>query len=269
MIDTPNMNPAAKDAQRSEIDAAVAAFQANGGQITQVPMGEHTTDDDDGLAIPDYLDATKRKDVPSTQPKEFVMLANEKTDYGLVEADKARDRAQELADQDGTKVTIRNAVTDEVIDTMKPTEKQARKRVTSDPIEAAWAATGAKKTKAAKPAPKAKAAAPKAKAAKPAKPAAKKVVKAAAKPAEKKAAAKPAAKATKSEPTGMVKEIIKLALRPKGVTPAELNELTKWKGAPWKWFFQNKKGTGYADRWGYDFSVTKDDAGTHYKLAKK
>jgi hypothetical protein len=33
---------------------------------------------------------------------------------------------------------------------------------------------------------------------------------------------------------GMVVPILKLASRPKGVSPAELNALTKWKGAPWK-----------------------------------
>jgi hypothetical protein len=48
----------------------------------------------------------------------------------------------------------------------------------------------------------------------------------------------------------MVAKIIALALRPEGVSPAELNTVTEWKVAPWKWLFSNPKGTGYADRWG-------------------
>ena len=48
-------------------------------------------------------------------------------------------------------------------------------------------------------------------------------------------------------------ETLKLASRAKGVSPAELNELTTWKGAPWAWLFKNPKGTGYCDRWGYSF----------------
>lgn len=48
----------------------------------------------------------------------------------------------------------------------------------------------------------------------------------------------------------MVVEILKLASRPNGVSPRELNTLTTWKGAPWKWLFSNPKGNGYCDRWG-------------------
>jgi hypothetical protein len=40
--------------------------------------------------------------------------------------------------------------------------------------------------------------------------------------------------------------------------PAELNALTKWKSAPWKWLFSNPKGTGYCDRWGYKFKMLSD-----------
>ncbi len=93
-----------------------------------------------------------------------------------------------------------------------------------------------------------------------------------AKTAAKAKAAKPAkAKAPKADraPSGMVVDILRFASRKNGVTPAELNELTKWKGAPWRWLFKNPKKTGYCDRWGYDFEVAKDDAGTHYKATKK
>jgi hypothetical protein len=122
----------------------------------------------------------------------------------------------------------------------------------------------AKKAKPAKQAKPAKAKAePKAKPAKQAKPNGKQ-----AKPAKAKAKAKAEPKATRGKgPSGMVEAILKLASRAKGVTPAELNELTKWKGAPWKWLFKNPKGTGYCDRWGYSFEVVHED-GAHYKVAK-
>jgi hypothetical protein len=76
-----------------------------------------------------------------------------------------------------------------------------------------------------------------------------------------------AGKRRKAEaPSGMVAKIIALALRPEGVSPAELNTVTEWKGAPWKWLFSNPKGTGYADRWGYRLDVTKDGKATTYRL---
>jgi hypothetical protein len=70
-------------------------------------------------------------------------------------------------------------------------------------------------------------------------------------------------------PKGMV--ILKLASRAKGVTPAELNKLTEWKGAPWKWLFSNAKGTSYCDRWGYKVKVLadKDDPPKAYQVVKK
>jgi|GraSoiStandDraft_4_1057263.scaffolds.fasta_scaffold604807_1 hypothetical protein len=98
-----------------------------------------------------------------------------------------------------------------------------------------------------------------------------------AKPAAKaksKAKAKPAAKSAKPKgerkPGGMVVKILALASRPMGVTPAELNKLTEWKGAPWKWLFANPKKTGYCDRWGYKFKVTQGDEGeTRYCATAK
>ena len=69
-------------------------------------------------------------------------------------------------------------------------------------------------------------------------------------------------------PSGMVAKIIELATRPEGVTRAELNETTNWKGAPWKWLFQNPKRTGYADRWGYSLEVMKRGQSVAYKLTR-
>jgi hypothetical protein len=93
------------------------------------------------------------------------------------------------------------------------------------------------------------------------------------KPAKAKKPAKPAKKAPPARPagegpSGMVAEILKLASRKSGITPAELNELTSWQKAPWKWLFQNPKGTGFCDRWSYKLNVVKDDAGTHYHVTK-
>lgn len=82
------------------------------------------------------------------------------------------------------------------------------------------------------------------------------------------AARTPKAKAPR-EPKGMVVEILKLSSRENGVSPAQLNELTKWKGAPWKWLFSNPKKTGYCDRWNYSFKVIDKDGETRYKTEKK
>jgi hypothetical protein len=57
------------------------------------------------------------------------------------------------------------------------------------------------------------------------------------------------------------------------VSPQKLNELTEWRGAPWKWLFSNPKKTGYADRWGYKFTVLQPDAENkrlvRYKVEKR
>jgi hypothetical protein len=68
----------------------------------------------------------------------------------------------------------------------------------------------------------------------------------------------------------MVVEILKLASRAKGVSPAELNELIKWKGAPWKWLFAKPKKTGYSDRWGYKLTVLNpENGGVRYQVVKR
>ena len=73
---------------------------------------------------------------------------------------------------------------------------------------------------------------------------------------------------TNTGPTGMAIQILKLASRKNGVTPLELNELTTWKGAPWKWLFSNPKGTGYCDRFNYSFEAIKDGRAVSYKVTK-
>ena len=71
-------------------------------------------------------------------------------------------------------------------------------------------------------------------------------------------------------PRGMVVDILKLASRPNGVSREELNALTKWSGAPWKWLFKNPKGTGYCDRWGYHLRITEGKSGeTRYVISKR
>ena len=87
------------------------------------------------------------------------------------------------------------------------------------------------------------------------------------KPAARK---KPAAtKRNSDKPSGMTAELVKLACRASGVTPAQLNEHSKWKGAPWKWFFSNPKKTGVADRFGFKLKVERDGRAVTYFLTAK
>lgn len=61
-----------------------------------------------------------------------------------------------------------------------------------------------------------------------------------------------------SKPVGMQALVVELCMRPQGATPAQLKELTKWQGTPWKWFLgNNPKLTGLADRFGYEFEARK------------
>jgi hypothetical protein len=148
----------------------------------------------------------------------------------------AREAAQEYANETGEPVPLFAFPTGAHIATIEPVEAPA--------------------TTPAKPA-KAKAA-PKAKAEK------------APKPAKAPKAAK-APNAPKDDKATMTAACLDLARRPEGVTAAELNELTQWKGAPWKWLFSNPKKTGWCDRRGLDFSVTqtkpeKGRATAHYHV---
>jgi hypothetical protein len=92
-----------------------------------------------------------------------------------------------------------------------------------------------------------------------------------AKPGKKKAKATKQKKATRGDgPRGMVVDILKLASRSNGVSREELNTLTKWSGAPWKWLFKNPKGTGYCDRWGYTLRIAEGkDGETRYCVTKR
>jgi hypothetical protein len=68
----------------------------------------------------------------------------------------------------------------------------------------------------------------------------------------------------------MTVEILKMAARKNGVSREELNELTEWTGAPWRWNFSNKYGTGYCDRFGYKLDVRKGkDGETRYFVTKR
>jgi hypothetical protein len=167
--------------------------------------------------------------------RNVIALATADTEFGHVPADTAKEEAKTIANEERKAVTLRDPVTDEVLGKVKPSAKKPAK-----------AKAPSKPKATAKPA-KAKAAAKK--------------------PAAK---AKPAKESKPKSPRGMVVEILKLASRAKGVSPAELNELTKWKGAPWKWLFANPKKTGYCDRWGYKLTVlTPETGGVRYQVAKR
>ena len=75
-------------------------------------------------------------------------------------------------------------------------------------------------------------------------------------------------KAEKTEPTGKRLEVVNLAMRPQGASTAELVAATGWKGAPWRWSFRNKHGTGLADRYAYDFRTETVDGTVRYFLAR-
>lgn len=161
--------------------------------------------------------------------KEPVSVSSENGE-ALVPGTDARAAADKEAKTTGKPVTIRHAVTDKVLATVKPPKAKVVKK-----------AAAKKKTKPAKK-------------------------KATAAPAKKKAAA---TKRDSDKPSGMTAELVKLALRASGVTPAELNERSKWKGAPWKWFFSNPKKTGIADRFGYKLKVERDGRAVTYFLTAK
>jgi hypothetical protein len=71
-------------------------------------------------------------------------------------------------------------------------------------------------------------------------------------------------RAAKTTPSGMTAELVKLALRAKGVTPAQLYEHSKWSGKPWRWWF-----TKVADRFGYTLKVKRDGRAVTYFLTAK
>lgn len=69
-------------------------------------------------------------------------------------------------------------------------------------------------------------------------------------------------------PQGKALAILKLASRTGGASARELNELTGWRGAPWRWLFSNPRKTGVCDRWGFDFHTQRTDSGVRYFVTK-
>ena len=233
----------------------------------------------------------------------MVLLACADGDYGLCRASDAARNAQDLADSERLTITTRDAITDAVIGTYEPTlppdaafeaeivaEDNKGPVALSDTcvISFCVANTNAmaigqllankygvavrlndmltnasltelspvvKGTKAPKPAK------------------AEKLAKAPKAPKEPKVAGEKKAReprAAKLAPSGMRLQIIEACCRKSGATPAYLNDLTKWKKAPWKWLMSNPKGTGLCDRYGYTLTVGRnvDDKGAVYKMTK-
>lgn len=198
------------------------------------------------------------KPEPSTDP---LLLATEDEDLGLVSAETAEQDAAEAANETGQTVTVRDPITDKVLHTAEPViETDAN----GEPVIPDFLRRG-------KPTPEeeaqmAKDIATLEKQEREAKKKKREQQKAAT--AARKSNAAPKRKRADG-PSDKVKEIIRLACRKNGVSPQELNEAIKWKGAPWKWLFSNKNKTGYAEKFGYKFWVEKADGVTRYHLEKK
>lgn len=278
-----------------KIEGSVVEQNDAGEWIVRLPVAIEGVDepaqDDVPVVSVEHVDA----------PVGAVLLASEDGDYGLVRADDADQQAQDIANTDRVTITARNPITDQVIATYTPepqppvaaepvvdgkfeeVEAPAIKRdghgeftapvymalsfqVLADDavaeaiklakrmgvvVEVTSTRTG-KLIHTADPATKLPAVAKAPKAAKPAK-----------------VAAPKAPPRDKSQPAGMAAKIIALCSRPEGATPAQLNELTNWSKAPWKWLLQNRKGTGFCDRFGY--TLTDRDEGSKaaiYRMTK-
>jgi hypothetical protein len=102
-----------------------------------------------------------------------------------------------------------------------------------------------------------------------------------AKPANRKHAAKPKTKANgkakpkpkpkhrNDGPQGKVALVLKLASRPNGASRKELIEATSWEKLPWRWSFENPKGTGWTQRHGLSFKVIERKSGeAAYKVSR-
>jgi hypothetical protein len=194
--------------------------------------------------------AVLERNTMSTTPDKTILLACEDHDFGEVAADRAQAEAKALANEEGKPVYMRDPLTDKVLRVIKPAKKTAAKAVPKAPAKSKPARKAPGKARGEAQAQPAASAAPK---------------------ARKAATGEPKAPKAPREggPAGWVVEILKLASRPQGVSPAELNTLTTRKGAPWKWLFSNPRGTGYCDRWGYTFAVLKTDDGLRYQVVKR
>ncbi|MBX3490887.1 hypothetical protein [Parvibaculum sp.] len=204
---------------------------------------------------------------PSLVGTKPVMLATEDGDLGLIEAAKALQEASEVANETNAPVTVRDPVTDDVLETVAPDPKPADENEDIPSFLQRPKPTPEQEKEMAR---EIKAIEAKERAAKKAKDEQKKAAAAKAKAQSGSKATKTGTKRPRNAgPSDKVKEIIRLACRKNGVTPTELNEFTGWTGAPWKWLFANKKKTGYADRFGYSFVAEKVDGQTRYKLTPK
>ena len=184
---------------------------------------------------------TSRAKKTAPQAPTMVALATEDQDLGMVEAATAQEQAQQTADEMNTTVYLRDPVTDEVIGSASPTGGDEEAAPARDfKAEIARLKTQQAEELAALKLQHSEAMA---------------LLK------HQQAAAKVTKPATPREnkPEGKTAELIALALRPEGVTTAELNEVSRWKGAPWRWNFHNPKGNGWAQRFGYGFRVEKGE----------
>jgi hypothetical protein len=179
---------------------------------------------------------TSRAKKTAPQAPAMVALATEDQDLGMVEAATAQEQAQQAADEMGSTVYLRDPVTDEVIGSASPTggdEETAPARDFKAEI-ARLKAQHSEELAALK-----------------------------LRHAEELALLKHQQAAAKTpgprQPEGKTAELIALALRPEGVSTAELNEVSQWKGAPWRWNFHNPKGNGWAQRFGYQFRAEKGE----------
>jgi hypothetical protein len=202
-------------------------------------------------------------------PNVNLILSTEDFDIGPVLAENARAVAQEEANNYDRPVTIRNELTDEVIEVVEPTpspegEAEAPAEEPAPALEESFPAeeAPARDFKAEIDALKEKHSDEMfdLKERQRAELAALKAEFDAAKPTRVVKSAETRARSMKVDgPSGKTAEVIELAKRPEGVTVAELIALTGWTKAPWSWNFQNPKGNGWAQKFGYKFRSEKGE----------
>ena len=73
---------------------------------------------------------------------------------------------------------------------------------------------------------------------------------------------------SKTEPEGKYSPSRRSVLPRDWASPQEL-AATSWTGGPWKWLLTNPKGTGLAQKYGYDFVASKDGRNVRYMLVKQ